>query len=125
MYMTKQSLVFIISSFSSRVPLLSQLRKSVGPCSALYKYDEYLYYTIIIQCTSSDIHFLKWKHPLTVLEYSLISCIEKRQSLYQSFPSHNSDYRVLGKFTSNVVITTFPATIQTTGSWVSSHLMLS
>jgi len=26
-------------NFSSCIPLLSQLRKSVGPCSALYKYN--------------------------------------------------------------------------------------
>ena len=37
--MAKQSMMIIISSFSPRVPLLSQLRKSVGPCSALYTYD--------------------------------------------------------------------------------------
>jgi len=37
----KQSLheMIIISSFSSCVPLLSQFRKSVGPCPALYKYN--------------------------------------------------------------------------------------
>ena len=34
----KQSLMIIISMFSSCVPVLSQLRKSVGPCSAFYKY---------------------------------------------------------------------------------------
>ena len=35
----KQSLMIIISRFSSCVPLLSQFRKSVGPCPALYKYN--------------------------------------------------------------------------------------
>jgi len=35
----KQSLMIILSSFSSCVPLLSQFRKSVGPCPALYKYN--------------------------------------------------------------------------------------
>jgi len=31
--------MIIISSFSYCVPLLSQFRKSVGPCPALYKYN--------------------------------------------------------------------------------------
>ena len=35
----KQFLMIIISSFSSYVPLLSQFRKSVVPCPALYKYN--------------------------------------------------------------------------------------
>ena len=35
----KQSLMIISSSFSSCIPLLSQFRKSVGPCPAVYKYN--------------------------------------------------------------------------------------
>ena len=35
----KQSLMIIFSCFSSCVPLLSQFRKSVGLCSALYRYN--------------------------------------------------------------------------------------
>ena len=44
----KQSLIIIISSCSSCVPLLSQFRKSEGPCPALYKYNGDVMITLYI-----------------------------------------------------------------------------
>jgi len=61
--------MIIISSFSSFVPLLSQFRKSVGPCPALHKYNGdvviTLYYIVKNDClafkTTIFLYFLTIK----------------------------------------------------------------
>ena len=67
----KQFLMII--SFSSCVPLLSQLRKSVGPCPALYKYNVDVVITQILHrqkrlLSFQNDHFLYF---LTIKHYGL------------------------------------------------------
>ena len=70
----KQSLMIIISSFSACIPLLSQFRKSVGPCLALYKYNRDV--VITLYCMVKNDCFLSIKNDhflyfLTIKQYGL------------------------------------------------------
>jgi len=79
----KQSLMIIISSFSSCVPLLSQFRKSVGPCPALYKYNGDVVMTLY--CIVKTIAYLSKRPSSVFLNHKSILVLRMKHSRHGDY----------------------------------------